>query len=102
MGLDAGGIDLFEEVDGHAQVHVAHAVDGQAHGVLAGIENAVLAGAVIFELQQIVAVFQGIDVLRFASVDELHFRYLREAMVGEKFCFGPAGPVRIKKCPVCI
>ena len=33
------GIDLLKEVDGHTQVHIAHALDGQAHGVLAEIEE---------------------------------------------------------------
>ena len=49
MGADAGGVDLLEEVDGHPQVHVAHALDGQTNGVLTGIEHAVLAGAVVLE-----------------------------------------------------
>ena len=53
VGLDAGGIDLLKEVDAHAQVHIAYTVDGQAHGVLAGIEHAVLTGAVVLELEQI-------------------------------------------------
>ena len=72
MGLDAGGVDLLEEVDGHAQVHVAHAVDGQANRVLAGIEHAVLAGAVVFELEQVVAVFQSINILGLTGVNEFH------------------------------
>jgi len=72
VGLDAGGVDLLEEVDGHTQVHVAHALDGQAHGVLAGIKDAVLAGAVVFELQQVVAVLQGVNVLGLTGVHEFH------------------------------
>ena len=70
MGLDAGGVDLLEEVDGHAEVDVAHALDGEADRVLARIEDAVLAGAVVLELEQVVAVLEGEHVLGFAGVHE--------------------------------
>ena len=73
VGLDAGSVDLLEEVDGHAQVDVAHAVDGQAHGILAGIEHTVLAGAVVLELEQVVAVVQRVDVLGLAGINEILF-----------------------------
>ena len=73
MRADAGGVDLFKEVDRHAQVDITDAVDGQADAVLAGVEHAVLAGAVILELQQIVAVFQCVDILGFAGVNEFLF-----------------------------
>ena len=71
MGADAGGIDLLEEVNGHAQVHVAHALDGQTDRVLAGIEHTVLAGAVVLELKQTVAIGQSINVLGFTGVQQL-------------------------------
>ena len=73
VGLDAGGVDLLKEVDGHPQVYIAHAVDGQTHGVLAGIENTVLAGAVILELQQVVAVIQSEHIFGLTSVNKLLF-----------------------------
>ena len=73
VGLDAGGIDLLEEVDAHAQIDVADAVDGEADGVLAGIEHAVLAGAVIFEFEQVIAVVKRVHVLGLAGVDEFLF-----------------------------
>ena len=73
VGADAGGVDLLEEVDGHTQVHVAHALDGQAHGVLAGVEHAVFPGAVVLELQQVIAVVQGVDVLGLSGVNEFVF-----------------------------
>ena len=65
-----GGVDLLKEVDGHAQVHVAHALNGQAHGVLAGVEHTVLAGAVVLEFQQAVAIGQSVDILGFAGVEQ--------------------------------
>ncbi len=64
-------VDLLEEVDRHAQVHIAYALDGKSHGVLAGIEHAVLSGAVVLELQQVIAVFQGEDVLGLAGIHEI-------------------------------
>ena len=67
------GVDLLKEVDGHPQVHIAHAVDGQTHRVLAGIKHTVLAGAVILELQQVVAVVQSKYVFGLASVNKLLF-----------------------------
>ena len=71
--LDTGGVDFLKEIDGHPQVHIAHAVNGQTDGVFTGIEHAVLAGAVVLELQQIVAVVQGKHVLGLASVNKLLF-----------------------------
>ena len=41
MGTDTGCVDLLEEIDGHAQVHVAHAFNGQTHGVFDPGENSV-------------------------------------------------------------
>ena len=70
VGQDTGGIDLLKEIDGHTQVDVAHTLDGQTHGVLAGIEDAVLAGAVVLKLQQAVAVLQLVNVLSLAGVNQ--------------------------------
>ena len=68
MGQNAGGIDFLEEVNGHTQIHVAHALDGQADSVFTGIKHAVLAGAIILEKKQAVAVRQRINVLGFTCV----------------------------------
>ena len=73
VGADAGGVDLFKVVDAHAQVHIAHAFDGQADAVFAGIEDAVLAGAVILEQQQAVAIGQLVNILGFAGVKQFLF-----------------------------
>ena len=72
VGLDAGSIDLLKEIDAHPQVHIAHAVDGQADGVLTGIKHAILTGTVVLELQQVVAVLQSIDILGLPSVNQFH------------------------------
>ena len=72
MGLYSGGVNLFKEIDAHAQVHIANTVYRQAHGILTGIEHAVFSGAVIFEFKQVVTVIQCVNVLGFASVNELH------------------------------
>ena len=74
MGLDAGLLQLLKEVDGHLQVDPAHALDGEAHGILTGVELAVLAGAVVFELQQVVAVFQGVNILGLSRIYQFHFQ----------------------------
>lgn len=73
---------FFKEIDGHAQVHITHAVNGEAYGIFAGIKDAVLAGAVILEFQQIVAVIQRVDVFGFAGVDEFlrHDQFLLKDM----------------------
>jgi len=71
MGSNAGCIDLFEEIDGHAQVHIANAFNGQANRVLTGIKNAILTGAVVLELEQIIAILQSINILSLAGIDEL-------------------------------
>ena len=73
VGGDAGSVDFFKEINGHPKVYVAHAIDGQAHRVFAGIEHAVLAGAVVLELQQVVAVVQSKHVLGLTSVNKLLF-----------------------------
>ena len=69
VGLDASGIDFFKEIHGHAQINVANAFNGQANRVFAGIKNAVLTGAVVLELQKIVAVFQSVDILGFTYIN---------------------------------
>ena len=75
VGLDACGIELFKEIDGHTEVHVANAVDLETNGVLAGIKHAVLAGAVVLKLEKIVAVVECENVLGFSGVNKFlcHF-----------------------------
>ena len=76
MRADAGGVDLFKKVLGHAQVDIAHALDGQAHAVLAGVKHAVLARAVILELEEVVAVLQCEYVLGLSGIYEIHLLVL--------------------------
>ena len=73
MGQDTGGIDLLKEVNGHPQIHIANAVDGQANTVLARIKYAILAGAIVLELQQIVAIVKGIHILGLTGIDKFLF-----------------------------
>ena len=72
MRADAGGVDLFKKVLGHAQVDIAHALDGQAHAVLAGVKHAVLARAVILEPEQVVTVVQCEYILGLSGIYEFH------------------------------
>ena len=70
VGTDTGSVDLLKEIDGHTQVYIAHALDGQADAVFAGIELAILASAVILKQQQAVAVGQLINILGLAGVQQ--------------------------------
>lgn len=72
VGADAGGVDLFKEVLGHAQVDVAHTLDGQAHAVLARIEHTVLASAVVLKLEKVVAIVQYVHILGLSGINEFH------------------------------
>ena len=69
---DSGGVDFFKEVLGHAQIDVAHTLDGQAHAVLTRIKHAVLAGAVVLKLEQVVAVVQCVNILGLSGINEFH------------------------------
>ena len=68
----AGFFQQLKKVDGRFQVFTANALNGEAHRVLARVEHAVLAGAVILEFQQHVAVFQLKYVFCFAFVYFFH------------------------------
>jgi hypothetical protein len=57
---------------GHAQVDVAHTLDGQAHAVLARIEHTVLAGAVVLKLEKVVAIVQYVHILGLSGINEFH------------------------------
>ena len=72
VGLDACCVDLLEEIDGHSQVNIANALDSEADGILAGIEYAVLAGAVVLELEQVVAVIQLENILGLSGINKIH------------------------------
>ena len=71
MCFDACSIDLLKVVDGHTQVHIANAFDGQTNGVFAGIEHAVFAGTVVLEQQQAVAVGKSINILGLTGIQQL-------------------------------
>ena len=51
MSLYARRIDFFKEIDRHPEIDVAHAFDGKPDRIFAGIEHAVLSGAVVFEFE---------------------------------------------------
>ena len=67
VNMDTVSAEVFFD-DGHSQIHVAHTIDGKADGVFAGIEHAVLAGAVILEQQQAVSVGQCVNILGFTGI----------------------------------
>jgi hypothetical protein len=73
MRADTRSIDLFEKVDRHAQVHIANALYGKAYRVFTGVKHPVLAGAVIFEFEQIVAIVESIHIFGLSGVNELFF-----------------------------
>ena len=75
MGLNARGTDLFKEIDRHPQVYIPHAVDGQTNRIFAGIKYPILAGAVVLELEQVVAVVQSVNILGFSGVNEFHHHF---------------------------
>ena len=50
----------------------ANALDGESNTVFAGIEYAVLTGAVVLELQHHIAVVKAVNVLGLAFVNLLH------------------------------
>ena len=73
MGFNAGCVYFFEEIDGHSEVNVANTFDGKTNGVFARIKNAVFAGAVIFEFEEIVSVFKCEYVFGFSAVNKFVF-----------------------------
>ena len=72
MGLDARGLQHLEVVNGGLEIGLTDTLDGQSHRVLAGIEHAVLTGAIVLELEENVTVFQLVNILGLACVNLLH------------------------------
>ena len=56
------------------QICLADTLDGQANGILAGIKYAILAGAVVLELQHHIAVVQLINILGLTLVYLFHLK----------------------------
>ena len=73
MGLDACLLKKLEVVDRGLKICLSDTLNGESNTVLAGIENAVLAGAVILELKHYVAIVKLVNVLCFSCVNFNHF-----------------------------
>ena len=70
VGPDAGFANFLKIVNGHSEVYVADALNRQSDRVLARVENAVLAGAVVLELEKVVPVVERVNVFGFAGVNK--------------------------------
>ena len=72
VGLDTSFLEHFEIVNRGLEVCLTDTVDGETYGVFTGIENAVLAGAIVLELEHYVAIIELINVLSFSLVNLFH------------------------------
>jgi hypothetical protein len=72
VSFDARLLKKLEIIDGSAKICLTDALDLEADGVFAGIEHAVLAGAIVLELKHYVAVIERIDVFGFALIELFH------------------------------
>ena len=59
-------------MDGHPQVDIADSVDGEPDRVFPGVEHTVLAGAVVFEFEEVMTVVKGKDIFCLACVNSFH------------------------------